>query len=76
MRYLIFYQSADSNIKCMIAIVSKNRCSLSDCKILALYSLQLTKIRKRRRMGETAWPYLIQLIAAILLLAHYLRDLL
>jgi hypothetical protein len=75
MRYLIFYQSADSNIKCMIAIVSKNRCSLSDCKILALYALQLTKIRKRRRIGETVWPHLVQIIAAILLLVHYLRDL-
>jgi len=75
MRYLIFYQSADSIIKCMIAIVSKNRCSLSDCRIIVVYALQLTKKRKRKRFGEIAWQHVVQIIAAILLLVHYLRDL-
>jgi hypothetical protein len=75
MRYLIFYQSVDSSIKCMIAIISKDRCSFSDCKVLALYALKLNKLRKRRRIGRQIWPYFIQIIAAILLLVHYLRDL-
>jgi hypothetical protein len=76
MRYFIFYQNFDSNIKCVIAIVSKNRCSLSDCKLLCLYAIRFYKIGKNRRLGEQVWPKIIKVIAAILLLAHYLRGLL
>lgn len=75
MRYFIFYQNFDSSIQGIIAIISKNRCSLSDCKVLSLYAFRLNKVSGRRKISQRFWPNLIKLISVILLLIHYLRSL-
>ncbi len=75
MRYFLFYQNYDGCILGIIAIISKNRCSLSDCKVLTLYAFRLNKVSGRRKISQLFWPNLIKLISVILLLIHFLRSL-
>lgn len=75
MRYFIFYQNFDSSIQVIIAIISKNRCSLSDCKILGLYAFKISQVSEKPRISQWFWPTLVKLISAILLLIHFFRSL-
>ena len=75
MRYFIFYQNVDGNIQCIITIISKNRCSLEDFKVLRFYSFKLDRAGGGGKTDRYFWPNFIHLFTAILLLGHYLRTL-
>lgn len=71
MRYFIFYQNLDSRIQCIIAIISKNRCSLSGWKVRCLLTFEVNKAHREKKKLRL-WPKIVELALGLLLLSHLL----
>jgi hypothetical protein len=76
MRFFTFYLSTDSTVQGMIAIISKNRCSLSDCSVEVRRVFAFAFHRKRGKAINTRLlSWVLRIVATILLVFSCVREL-
>ncbi len=74
MRYTVFYQSTDSRIQGIIAIISKNRCSSTGWNVRCFYAFALSK-RMEKEINTRRLSLIIRAVSTVLLIINFLQSL-